>query len=214
MALIVPCSGQLPELEPKSFEQRRLDLAKILNDYQKLVNTSLPGNLEDTMTWDEFCQWYCLYLSWSVGDILMCSLPCRYSDRQTEVSKLEKSFASLVEDEREREGRLFRRWCTLALSDGAPESSNKRSAQTHRGSLIGSPDASHANAGNSHIAINSSGASNNVGTDRGSLFEAKAHKGDKGGDERDSMMNDPNFNFYNADTESEEAVYGVRGKLK
>jgi hypothetical protein len=53
----VQYSGQLPELEPKSFEQRRLDLAKILNDYQKLVTLSLPGNLEDNMTWDEFSKW-------------------------------------------------------------------------------------------------------------------------------------------------------------
>jgi uncharacterized membrane protein YgcG len=47
------------------------------------------------MCWTEFCDWYAL--------------------RHTELAELEREFGNFVEDEREREGRLFRRWCTMTL---------------------------------------------------------------------------------------------------
>jgi hypothetical protein len=123
-----------------------------------------------------------------------------------------------VEDEREREGRLFRRWCTLALSDGSVESAppmGKKNAHTGRGSLIGAPDTAPSTVGaQSSIAISNNSV---TGTDRSSLFEARLNRGKDGQGfaemERDSMINDVNLNFYNADVEPEEVSFGTKSKL-
>jgi len=56
---------------------------------------SEPASLEESLGWPEFCDWYAL--------------------RHQEMAELEREFGNFVEDEREREGRLFRRWCTLTL---------------------------------------------------------------------------------------------------
>ena len=58
---------------------------------------SEPASLEESLGWPEFCDWYAL--------------------RHQEMAELEREFGNFVEDEREREGRLFRRWCTLTLTD-------------------------------------------------------------------------------------------------
>lgn len=60
-----------------------------------------PGQEKDPpMTWESFCSWN--------------------SARQRKIFDLETKFSSFVEDEREREGRLFRRWVTLACDQHAP----------------------------------------------------------------------------------------------
>lgn len=86
----------LPELESRTYVQRRHMLNDILNGYTKWLDASEPTNIDDDMTWPEFCDWY--------------------SKRNTEMTDLEKEYGIFVEDEREREGRLFRRWCLLVLA--------------------------------------------------------------------------------------------------
>ena len=86
----------LPELESRTYVQRRHMLNDILKGYTKWLDASEPSNIDDNMTWAEFCDWY--------------------SKRNTEMSDLEREYGIFVEDEREREGRLFRRWCLLVLA--------------------------------------------------------------------------------------------------
>lgn len=94
----------LPELESRTYVQRRHMLNDILKGYTIWLDASEPANVDDNMTWPEFCDWY--------------------TKRHSEMSDIEKEFGIFVEDEREREGRLFRRWCLLVLagaSYGSPD---------------------------------------------------------------------------------------------
>lgn len=70
-------------------------LGDVLGRYSALIAMTEPAALEATMTWPDFCAWYAL--------------------RHQEMAELEREYGNFVEDEREREGRLFRRWCTLTL---------------------------------------------------------------------------------------------------
>jgi len=63
--------------------------------YKSLVESIYPDNV-DTISWDEFCVWY--------------------QQRHRDLMDLERGFGNFVEDDREKEGRLFRRWCSLANS--------------------------------------------------------------------------------------------------
>ena len=85
----------LPELESRTFAQRKHMLGDVLSRYAQLVAITEPASLEATMGWPEFCEWYAL--------------------RHQDMAELEREYGNFVEDEREREGRLFRRWCTLTL---------------------------------------------------------------------------------------------------
>lgn len=99
----------LPELESRTFAQRKHMLSDILNRYSEWLSLSEPAHVEEQMNgkWNisqggggdfaAFCDWYAL--------------------RLTAMTDLERDFGTFVEDEREREGRLFRRWCLLAMAD-------------------------------------------------------------------------------------------------
>jgi hypothetical protein len=85
---------KLPELESKTPNQRAAQLTNILAAYSAiLANTEPKTKSEESLTWDAF-------IMWSVK-------------RQSDQSDLEREYLSFVEDERETEGRLFRRWCIL-----------------------------------------------------------------------------------------------------
>lgn len=83
----------LPEVEAKSHTERRDILIRILSKYKTLNENIYPEGI-DTMTWDEFTAWY--------------------QQHHRDMRDLERGFGNFVEDDREKEGRLFRRWCTLA----------------------------------------------------------------------------------------------------
>lgn len=85
---------KLPDLESKQ-QQDRMDLLhSLLSRYSAHMKNSQPLVKEnDHLTWDNF-------IIWSMK-------------RQNEQAELEKEYFGLVEDERETEGRLFRRWCIL-----------------------------------------------------------------------------------------------------
>lgn len=87
----------LPELESRTYAQRRHMLHDILKCFDEWMNACEPPKIEEGMLWVEFCNWY--------------------AGRHSAMSDLEKEYGTFVEDEREREGRLFRRWCLLALAD-------------------------------------------------------------------------------------------------
>ena len=96
-----------PQLDPKQFEQRKGQLESILVSYAEFLAHPEPEQLDKDMNWVEFCEWY-------VG-------------RSSSMRALEAGYASIIEDERERDGRLFRRWCTLVLDSlkpGAPGATN------------------------------------------------------------------------------------------
>jgi len=100
----------LPELESRTYVQRRHMLNDILKGYTKWLDASEPANVDDNMTWPEFCDWY--------------------TKRHSEMSDLEKEFGIFVEDEREREGRLFRRWCLLVLAGASYGSHDKNKSNS------------------------------------------------------------------------------------
>lgn len=86
--------SKLPELESKSHNQRAAQLMNILTAYSAiLTNTEPKTKPGESLTWDAF-------IMWSVK-------------RQSDQNDLEREYLSFVEDERETEGRLFRRWCIL-----------------------------------------------------------------------------------------------------
>eukprot|EP01041_Mallomonas_annulata_P007876 gene7876-16118_t len=86
----------LPAAERQSFPVRQQQLLDTIKSYAELMASPEPRNLE-TDSWKTFCNWFL--------------------QRQTEQADLEKTFAGLVEDEREREGRLFRSWCFAVLPE-------------------------------------------------------------------------------------------------
>jgi DNA-binding MarR family transcriptional regulator len=83
----------LPEVEAKSTSERRDILIRILTKYRALNECMYPEGI-DIMSWDEFTSWY--------------------QQHHRDMRDLERGFGNFVEDDREKEGRLFRRWCTLA----------------------------------------------------------------------------------------------------
>ena len=85
---------KLPELESKSQADRMDALHVLLMKYSNHLKNSQPlVKGKNRLTWDNF-------IIWSMK-------------RQNEQTDLEKEYMSFVEDERETEGRLFRRWCIL-----------------------------------------------------------------------------------------------------
>ncbi len=100
--------------------------------------------------------------------------------------------------------RLFRRWCSLALSDGAQDGQapNRKSVNAHRGSVSAATDNSMGPSagGGSMRAVESAMMGSAAGTDRSSLFEAHVRLGRGSGkegswpaDERDSVLgSEPN----------------------
>lgn len=85
---------KLPDLESKSQTERMDYLNSLLMRYSIHMKNSQPlVKNRDRLTWDN-------YIIWSVK-------------RQNEQTELEKEYFGFVEDERETEGRLFRRWCIL-----------------------------------------------------------------------------------------------------
>jgi hypothetical protein len=85
---------KLPELESKTPNQRAAQLTNILTAYSAILANIEPKTKPgESLSWDAF-------IMWSVK-------------RQSDQSDLEREYLSFVEDERETEGRLFRRWCIL-----------------------------------------------------------------------------------------------------
>lgn len=85
---------KLPDLESKPQTERMEALHALLLRYSTHLKNSQPFVREnDRLTWDNF-------IIWSMK-------------RQSEQTELEKEYLGFVEDERETEGRLFRRWCIL-----------------------------------------------------------------------------------------------------
>ena len=86
--------AKLPDLESKAQTDRMESLHVLLSRYSAHMKNSQPLVKEgDRLTWDNF-------IIWSMK-------------RQNEQNELEKEYLGFVEDERETEGRLFRRWCIL-----------------------------------------------------------------------------------------------------
>ena len=59
--------------------------------YQALHAHTVPESFETKVSWEEFCEFQ--------------------ATRASALRDLESLYADYIEDEREREGRLFRRWC-------------------------------------------------------------------------------------------------------
>lgn len=71
---------------------------------------------DDELTWKSFFSWY--------------------TRRQEKLSQIEREYVSFIEDEREREGRLFRRWYNMVLQSTQTQPDNRsRSKSTVRKSI-------------------------------------------------------------------------------
>ena len=91
----IETSALLPELDVVSrpIGQRRDQLVLLLNRVQELQQTNLTAGQEVT-DWVKFLSWY-----------QRCS---------SQFQRAVRSFSRFIEDEREKEGRLFSRWVALA----------------------------------------------------------------------------------------------------
>jgi hypothetical protein len=69
---------------------RRKILTRILKRYKTIPQISELTNIEEDLSWEDFCLWY--------------------ANRNKIVNQLEQEFSDFVEDQREKEGRLFYRW--------------------------------------------------------------------------------------------------------
>jgi hypothetical protein len=69
---------------------RRKILMRILKRYKSIPQISELNNIEEDLSWGDFCLWY--------------------ANRNKIVNQLELEFSDFVEDQREKEGRLFYRW--------------------------------------------------------------------------------------------------------
>lgn len=105
-------SISLPALETKSYEVRRSMLNKMLDKFTLLLQpTSLVNLSLDKLSWEEYC--------------------LQYDNRITITKAIEREFSMLIEDDREREGRLLRRWFAAVLS---PIKMNNSSSSSNSGS--------------------------------------------------------------------------------
>lgn len=69
---------------------RKKILLRILKRYKTIPQISELTNIEEDLSWSDFCLWY--------------------ANRNKIVNQLELEFSDFVEDQREKEGRLFYRW--------------------------------------------------------------------------------------------------------
>lgn len=90
----------LPELECRTLQQRKTRLTELLQKYASTMITSSAVVLLDKTTlmdsWDGFIEWYV--------------------NRISVINQLENEFSTLIEDEREKEGRILSRWLHLIYS--------------------------------------------------------------------------------------------------
>lgn len=85
-----------PECRVQESSQRRKVLLRILYRYKSLSSVQSLGNIESPdLSWEQFCDWL--------------------ADRNQGRTSLEQQFSDFVEDQREKEGRLFYRWYTSVL---------------------------------------------------------------------------------------------------
>jgi hypothetical protein len=69
---------------------RKKILIRILKRYKSVPQISELTNIEEDLSWSDFCLWY--------------------ANRNKIINQLELEFSDFVEDQREKEGRLFYRW--------------------------------------------------------------------------------------------------------
>lgn len=69
---------------------RRKILVRILKRYKSIPRITELTNIEEDLSWSDFCVWY--------------------ANRSKIINQLELEFSDFVEDQREKEGRLFYRW--------------------------------------------------------------------------------------------------------
>jgi hypothetical protein len=69
---------------------RKKILIRILKRYKSIPQISELTNIEEDLSWSDFCLWY--------------------ANRNKIINQLELEFSDFVEDQREKEGRLFYRW--------------------------------------------------------------------------------------------------------
>mmetsp|Transcript_4587 Transcript_4587/g.7013 ORF Transcript_4587/g.7013 Transcript_4587/m.7013 type:complete len:904 (-) Transcript_4587:171-2882(-) len=115
----------LPELNSKPYQEREAILQNICSRYAELLddrNLSIDTEVSSTATWPEFCEWY--------------------MDRCKKENEIYSEFLRFVDDEREREGRLFRRWCNLvkSLSTTAPVQDSAESSISRQTSNVSTHD--------------------------------------------------------------------------
>lgn len=104
LRLDIVCSTYIKRFRVLEAELRQLNqkpresvLIAILSDYANIVanDRKISERIEWDITWEEFCDWY--------------------AERKTRLQELGERFSAFVEDQREKEGRLFNRWCTSLL---------------------------------------------------------------------------------------------------
>jgi len=112
------CEPQLASQDP---DTRRARLVEILTSYQRLPGLEEVEGIESDLPWEAFCHWY--------------------GERVSRGREVLEAFSSLVEDQREKEGRLFFRWhsALLAPREAPPPSEKPQGPSSDRSPLAKGP---------------------------------------------------------------------------
>ncbi len=113
----------LPELEYRTLQHRKTSLTELLQKYASTMITSSTVALLDKTTllksWDGFIEWYV--------------------NRISVINQLENEFSVLIEDEREKEGRILSRWLHLIYSSFVSSDPNSQKVESMKNICMLSP---------------------------------------------------------------------------
>ena len=173
----------LPEVQSRTFAQRRITLLGILNKYSQLylreepspeevISEELPFDLlkaqkcsdddaergkfeiasaavgrSTSSASDDLCLKWEQYSAW-------------YSERRYAMLEIEKEFSSFIEDEREREGRLLKKW--FSLSPPPTSTSSSSSAIRKSDNTNAKPSVSGSSSSNSSSSVSSSSSAKDL----------------------------------------------------
>lgn len=106
--------------------------------YKQLPSAEALSGLESDLSWEQFCDWCEASLAVVPAGHLL-RLPHRLAVRNHQLAQLEAEFSDFVEDQREKEGRLFFRWCTAMLRGQQDSLLAEEVDGTKRGSFADTP---------------------------------------------------------------------------
>ena len=156
----------LPKLNSRSILDRKHDVLSVVQRYASMLdskNLCMKSDVAVKGSWEEFCAWY--------------------EQKSSTELQLYDEYLEFIDDEREREGRLFRRWCNLVKgssddvhnTQSGDESVSPRVAISSRSptkSAEGNSD--HVDQLSTNQINNESGNSNGIGGENVGTVEANA----------------------------------------
>jgi hypothetical protein len=141
---------RLPDLEVSGGKNRTDTLLAMTKTYAELLEKAEPSNMNSKdFIWSDLCRWR--------------------TDLQREKLEIELSFGDFVDDEREREGRLFKRWVNFILK------SKSNNTEGHEKTSAKDKDAADSGGGESTSMKSTRGRRSLVGLSFSSPSSSKGN---------------------------------------